>query len=42
MLKLALGVMLSLAQLSGSGGLPQILTPQFKTAVPSAQERKAR
>ena len=35
MLKLALGAIVVLAQLSGpGGGLPQILQPNFKTAIP--------
>jgi len=34
MLKFTLAIMFGLAQLSGSGGLPQILTPHFKTGGP--------
>jgi len=39
-LKIALGFMLSFAQLSGSNGLPQVLTPQFKTAGPIRTGKK--
>lgn len=42
MLKLALGVMLGVSQLSGPGGsLPQILQPSFKTTVPLKPGKKA-
>jgi hypothetical protein len=40
MLKLFFGIMLSLAQLSGSGGLPQVLIPHFKTAGPIRAGKK--
>ena len=41
MLKLALGVMFLVGQLSGpGGGLPQILHPDFKTSVPSKAGKK--
>lgn len=42
MLKLAVAVVLGLAQLSGlGGGLPQILTPHFKAAAPIHAGRKS-
>src|SRR5713101_4842513 len=41
MLKFGLAVILTLSQLSGSGVLPRVLTPHFKTAGPIHAGRKA-
>ena len=41
MLTFVLAVMFSFAQLTGSSGLPQILTPHFKTASPISAGKKA-